>query len=46
MSFVKLMAYLLKDYDKYTTILIDEMPVFNIVECLKTKKDLEKNVYY
>ncbi len=40
------MAYLLRDYDKYTSILVDEMPVFNIVECLKTKTEHEKSFYY
>jgi hypothetical protein len=40
------MAYLLKHYDKYTSIIVDEMPVFNIVECLKTKSEEDKAFYY
>jgi len=40
------MAMLLTDYDRYTSVLGDEMPVFNIYECLQTKSETEKTFFY
>lgn len=45
-GFLRIMAHLLKDYDQYTSMLLDELPVFNIVECLKTKAEEEKGFYF
>jgi hypothetical protein len=40
------MSCLLRDYDKYMSVLVDDMPVFDIVECIKMKKENEKSFYY
>ena len=46
MSFLKVMQVLLKDYDRYTSHLVDSIPVFNVVDCLETKPLEYKNFYY
>ena len=40
------MAMLLKNYDQHMSYIVDEMPIFNIVECLKSKQEHEKSFFY
>lgn len=43
---MKGMIHILKDFDVYTSFLADEMPLFNVVDALKTKKESQKPFYY